>query len=192
MNILGVDPGKTGGLIIISAESGRILNQMPNIESPLDVYHFIKPYCGVLFAYVEKAQAMPKNGAVSMFNYGQGFGEILGVLTALEVPFELVPPATWTRSMLAGVPTSYQGKKRAALAVQRLYPSTCNQLYASHRSRKLHEGLVDALLLAEYGRRRQQSDPVHGRYVLHGVHKDEEVIEVSLTSSPSLPGSPQG
>lgn len=152
--IIGIDPGKTGGVVFLDLEGnvkevifGTALQDLvPSIQIRTPS-----------FAYVEKAQAMPKNGAVSMFNYGQGFGEILGVLYALKVPFELVPPAKWSKVMLAGIPTSLEGKKRNALAATRLYPGF--DLRASVRCKKPHEGLVDALLIAEYGRRTNTRGP---------------------------------
>lgn len=155
MLILGIDPGKSGGFVALDS-TGHVVHMKHDISSASctkSVLAHLQMENMRIFAYVEKAQAMPKNGAVSMFNYGQGFGEILGVLSALAIPFELVPPSAWTKAMLSGVPASATGKQRAALAASRLFPGV--DLRASERCKVPHYGLVDSLLIAEYGRRKK-------------------------------------
>lgn len=148
----GIDPGKSGGAVLLSP-CGQIVDKLINIQTGRDVLNFLNNHKDKqIFAYCEKAQAFPGGqGIVSTFNYGQGYGEILGILQALNIPFELIPPTKWTRVMFAGVPVSYKGKDRARIAVSRLFPGI--DLRASSRCQRPHEGLVDALLIAEYGRR---------------------------------------
>lgn len=146
--ILGIDPGKTGGILAMDSR-GDIMAMHPDpvAQTLLKVIAEFKPS----HVFLEKAQAMPKNGAVSMFNYGQGFGEYIGVLIALQVPFTLIPPAMWAKRAFIGVPASLKGKDRAALAVSRKWP--CIDFRASPKCKKPHEGLVDAALIADYGLR---------------------------------------
>lgn len=151
---IGIDPGKTGGLALIEDET--VMSVMPMPETARELARTLADWRDeardnsiLLMTYVEKAQAMPKNGSVSMFNYGQHMGEIIGILTTLEMSFILVPPATWSKKMHAGVTASPDTKKRSRIAVERLYPDL--KLLATERSKKPHEGMVDAVLIAAYG-----------------------------------------
>lgn len=148
--IIGIDPGKAGAVALLSTQ-GKFLCALYD-TSARSLVKLLADW-PVTFAFVEKAQAMPKNGAVSMFTYGQGFGEILGVLASQNVPYELVPPRTWTKEMLAGVPATLEGKARARMACERLFPAA--DLIPSPRSKIPHIGLVDAILIAEWGRRKR-------------------------------------
>jgi hypothetical protein len=76
------------------------------------------------------------------------------MLTALHhYPVE-VPAPTWQKVMLEGV-LGDDTKDRALVAARNLWPDAN---FTMERARKPHDGVVDALLLAEYGRRtwRQQ------------------------------------
>lgn len=96
--------------------------------------------------FIERAQAMPRQGVRSMFNYGAGYGLWLGILSHAGLPYAQVPSAAWTRVMLAGQPGD--GKARAIVVCRRrwrdamLVPVGC---------RRPHDGVADALLIAEYG-----------------------------------------
>lgn len=99
---------------------------------------------------VEAAQAMPKNGAVSMFNYGCGYGRILGVLEALKIPYQLVRSSKWSKPMLAGIESNVEGKERNVRAARNLNPEF---VQAITKRTKPDMGLIDAYLIAEWGRR---------------------------------------
>jgi len=157
--ILGIDPGVTGGLASIS--KGQVaLSPFKSLAKEFDYWQateVIKKQWGrggehrIEHAFVEKAQAMPKNGAVGMFKYGAGFGCLIGILTTLGVPFTLVPPRTWTKVMHEGT-SGNKPKERSKQAVQRLFPMV--DLTLDGQFKKPHEGVIDALLIAEYGRRK--------------------------------------
>lgn len=149
MLIVGIDPGQTGGVAVL--ESSPILYVMKDSTWFADMMEELKAQ--PLKVYIERAQAMPKNGAVSMFKYGQHFGELLGVLTALQIPFETVPPVTWTKAIHQTTNKTIGPKARSLQAVQRLFPGVRLTDPESERAKKPHEGIVDALLIAEYGRR---------------------------------------
>lgn len=93
---------------------------------------------------------MPKQGIVSAFTYGDHFGAIRGMLVALGLRHVLVAPREWTKELHKGT-TAETPKLRSLQAAQRWFPKT--NLLATERSKKAHEGLVDALLIADYGRR---------------------------------------
>jgi len=84
MKILGIDPGCKGAICILN-DGDITFYSMP--KTPDGISEIIKAHCkGQYHVFVEKAQVMPKNGAVGMFNYGRGFGEILGILTYHQAP----------------------------------------------------------------------------------------------------------
>lgn len=108
------------------------------------------PLGGVIVT-LEKAQAMPKNGAVSMFNYGRTVGRTettLMFIRNLRLRVEEVRPPAWKKVVLAG---TAKDKAAAIEYVTRAFPGV--SLLATERSRTPHDGMADALCIAEYGRR---------------------------------------
>lgn len=153
MTVVGIDVGKTGGLCAMSL--------LPAPEQAALVYEpWTDPYRFADFlehfkpkmVFVEKVSARPGQGVVSMFSFGIRFGEILGVLAAMNQPHQLVPPATWCKAIHAGCKAG-KPKERSLEAIQRLFPGYDFRDPDSPRSKKKHPGIVDAVLLAEYGRR---------------------------------------
>lgn len=100
-------------------------------------------------AFIEKAHSMPKQGTASTFSFGKGFGEWLGILTALEIPTEEVTAQRWKKEILAGMRKNE--KDSSIKKAQELYPQA--NLLATERSRVPHDGMAEALLIAEYNRR---------------------------------------
>jgi hypothetical protein len=79
---------------------------------------------------------------------GANYGRILAVLTLLDIPVRQVTPAAWTKKMLPGHKGADKGPHIAL----------CKQLFPSLElvmpgCRKEHDGIADAALIAEYGRR---------------------------------------
>ena len=149
MKIISFDPGQKGAICIL-LNGAATFYPMP--QTPDEISSLMIAYgWGEYHVFVEKAQAMPKNGAVGMFNYGRGFGEILGILTYHKAPFTLVHPRTWCRLMHQGTSKDGTAKSRSLEAARRLFPNA--NLFRSVRCKKPDEGFIDALLIAEYGRR---------------------------------------
>ena len=99
-------------------------------------------------AVIEAVGPMPRQGVASTFRFGYGFGLWMGVLAALRIPHQAVAPQAWKRVVLAGTAKD----KAAAIAfAARRHPDV--SLLATPRSRVPHDGLADAVCLAEYGRR---------------------------------------
>lgn len=90
---------------------------------------------------------MPGQGVTSMFSFGLNFGWIQGMLTAYGIPFELVRPQKWKKEY------SITGDKNTSIAVcKRLFPDV--SLLPTERCRKESDGMAEALLMAEYARRK--------------------------------------
>ncbi len=147
--VIGIDPGKQGALCILPVGAhDPILHVMPpSIQETADI---LERY-PTAHVYIEKAQAMPGQGVSSMFNYGLGFGELLGVVAAFKMTSTLVHPRTWCKEMHSGTKGGAP-KARSLEAAHRLFPWV--NFKASDRCKKSHMGLVDATLIAEHGRRR--------------------------------------
>jgi crossover junction endodeoxyribonuclease RuvC len=152
MGILGVDPGLSGGLAI-RAKEGLIYEPMPVVGGEIDLAaltRWLRAHRDEIeVALIEKVSAMPKQGVSSTFKFGDGFGSIKGILTALGIPFELVGPQKWMRVMHAGIKPDLPSKARSQLAASRIFPAI--SFLATARSRVPHEGMVEASLIAEYG-----------------------------------------
>lgn len=154
---MGIDPGCTGAIVALS-ESGEILYRslMPKagaglIDVPGLAAIFRSSLSKDVHVTLEQAQSFPKQGVASSFNYGRGFGSIEGVLGSLGVPYTLVRPHVWTRELHQGLPKEQAAKEKSLIVVKRLFPN--EDLRASQRCRNFHEGYVDAVLIAEWGRR---------------------------------------
>lgn len=147
---VGIDPGKSGAIAVV--RDSKVITLLP---------YDATMYARVLNAVsmmatgnlrsvkvcVEKVGAMPGQGVVSMFNFGHNLGMIEGMLTALNLPYQLVPPQTWKKEF------SLNSDKTKSIGVcQKLFPGV--DLKATSRSRKPSDGLAEALLMAEYARRR--------------------------------------
>ena len=89
---------------------------------------------------------MPGQGVTSCFSFGQNFGFILGLLRALVIPFELVRPQKWKKEF------SCTSDKNTSIEVaKRLFPGV--DLRRTPKCQKPHDGICEALLMAEYARR---------------------------------------
>lgn len=146
---IGIDPGKSGALAVISEDSfGTMAWAIPfgekNYATELAKYIGLAQVKAVC---VEKVNAMPGQGVVSMFNFGHNLGFIEGLLQAYELPYQLVPPQTWKKEFSLN-----SDKQRSIEVCQKLFPHV--SLLPTDKSRKPNDGMAEALLMAEYARRR--------------------------------------
>lgn len=144
MYYMGIDPGKSGAYALLGREDG------PEVYV-WDEDKFIQFMSGVdagkTIVCLEHVGAMPGQGVTSMFSFGENFGFIQGVLKSFGVPYELVRPKKWKKEF------SITGEKNRDIEVcKRLFPDI--SLRRTERCKKDHDGFADALLMAEYARRR--------------------------------------
>lgn len=146
---IGIDPGANGAIAVIDPKQEIfMLQDWPGDETQaakLMDKLFSKGTTGNLYAAIEKAQAMPKQGVVSMFKFGQNYGIWKGMLAAYGIPFREITPRTWQK----GVISKAQDKKPAVAAAGRLFPTA--ELYGPRGGKK--DGRADALLIADWMRR---------------------------------------
>ena len=142
---IGIDPGKSGALAVIY-ENGEIETFTFDALGYAQTLRIIAQL-NTAVCCVEKVGAMPGQGVVSMFNFGHNLGFIEGVLKACAIPYQLVPPQTWKKEF-----SLTSDKARSIEVCQSLFPNV--SLLATDRSRKPHDGIAEALLMAEYARRK--------------------------------------
>jgi len=149
MIVCGIDPGQKGAAVFLNMDTGGVVEMHPwdCLEAYIESFDRWRPHA----SFIEKAQAMPKQGVSSMFTYGEHFGMLQGAMITLALRHELVPPRAWTKVMHAGTKTA-DAKSRSLEAARRWFPQV--NLLATERSKVPHEGLIDALLIAEFGRRK--------------------------------------
>jgi Holliday junction resolvasome RuvABC endonuclease subunit len=146
MTIIGIDPGKNGGIAWIT-DGKPCVEKMP--ETLHDLWQLIEdidrnaeptlPYQPDCKAYIEAVHSSPQMGVKSAFTFGNGFGHLEMALTGAGIPFERVRPQVWQKTMGCMTKGDKNVSKRRA---QELFPSV-----------KLTHSTADALLIAEYGRR---------------------------------------
>lgn len=175
MNIIGIDPGISGGIVVLNDRREIVYRTvMPSVEVKkqnkikhmLDISKLhkiileLKSLETQTYCYLEKVNAMPKQGVVSMFNFGYCFGAIEAIIIANSIPYNLITPQAWSKSLHQGLSKDIDPKDRSILVVKRLFPNV--NLLATSRSTKLHSGLVDSLLIAEYGLRTMNNEDSNG------------------------------
>ena len=141
MIYIGIDPGASGGIGVINTE-GNTAEAIPYSDEAMTDTLSCYPQAKVM---VEQVHAMPGNGSTSMFNFGKAFGFILGALAAYKIPYQLVPPTKWKREFSVTA-----DKKTSIECCRRLFPTV--ELRRNAHCRTDHDGMAEALLIAEYAR----------------------------------------
>jgi hypothetical protein len=169
--VLGIDPGKTGGLAFLTLGIGPVpilhLEAMPVVtakagkgRTEYDVPEIVRLVSaaqhrerGNVVVFLERLHPMPlaKGGTIANYNRGAASHLFIGILAALGIAYHLVLPVVWQRMMLEGT-SGADTKQRSVIAAQRIFPGV--SFLPTERSRKPSDGLTDAALLAEFGRRK--------------------------------------
>ena len=111
MLIIGIDPGISGSICFLI--DGRILDvvEMPTMTegkknkkqvNGSQIYNEIKDRTekidkNDIKVVIEQVSAMPGQGVTSMFNFGQSFGILKGICSAMQLPMYFVRPAKWKK-----------------------------------------------------------------------------------------------
>jgi hypothetical protein len=139
---LGIDPGKGGGLALV-ADTGTLLAVSNMPATPKGIFDLLQTWSdcwnGHVDATLERVHSMPRQGVVSAFTFGQGYGGLIMALEALEISYSLVQPTQWQRKFNCLSGGDKNVTKRAAM---RRFPE-----------QTITHAIADALLIADYGRR---------------------------------------
>lgn len=157
--VMGVDPGKSGGFSIIHSSG---VYQCPVTEDDATKQIIISPMVEFLklhrdkikIAYLEDVHAIYGCGARSTFEFGRSKGIKEGIMSTLSIPIVLVKVRDWQKQMWRDIDNSLKDPKAKSILSTKLYFPEVNMLMTK-RSKVPHLGLVDSLLIAEYGNRQQ-------------------------------------
>ena len=155
MLIIGIDPGISGSICFF--EDGKILDvlEMPTMTdgkknkkqvNGAQIYNEISTKIrGIekqnLRVIIEQVSAMPGQGVTSMFNFGQSFGILKGICSAMQLPMYFVRPAKWKKYF--GLIKSEKDASRTK-AIE-MFPYFSPQL-----SKKKDSNKADAILIASF------------------------------------------
>jgi len=145
--IIGIDPGKNGGIAWILPDGSATAEKMPDTLKDLwDLFDSIRWAClecprtktgDKVIAYLETVHSSPQMGVKSAFTFGQGFGNLEMAVVGIGFKLERVRPQAWQKAMGCLTKGDKNVTKRRA---QELFP----QLKITHAT-------ADALLIAAYG-----------------------------------------
>ena len=155
MIIVGIDPGISGALCFFSngnvidvidmptmAEGKKNKKQVNGRQIFNEILNIKNTFAGhKINVVVEQVSAMPGQGVTSMFNFGQSFGVIKGICSAMELPIFYVRPAKWKKYF-----NLINAEKDASRTkVIEMFPKISQKL-----SRKKDNNRADAILIAKY------------------------------------------
>ena len=153
MIIFGIDPGVSGAIGILENKKVIEATDMPTMidgkknkrqVNGAQVANIIRERLHnnkEVVIVVEHVNAMPGQGVTSMFNFGQSFGVIKGICSALSLPIYFVRPAKWKKHFNL-IKTS---KDASRTKVIQIYPEISDKL-----TRKKDSNKADAILIARY------------------------------------------
>jgi crossover junction endodeoxyribonuclease RuvC len=151
--IIGIDPGLSGAVAVLTGAGGLIVIDMPTMtierngkaKRQVSATELGRILSGAksddCHVYVEKVSAMAGQGVTSVFSFGRSFGMIEGILAALHMPVTYVAPATWTKAINRGA-----GKDASRARAMELFPANQEDF-----KRVKDDGRADAALIAYWG-----------------------------------------
>ena len=155
MLIIGIDPGLSGSICFF--EDGKILDvvEMPTMTegkknkrqvNGSQVYNEISKRIKQvdkkdIKVIIEQVSAMPGQGVTSMFNFGQSFGILKGICSAMQLPMYFVRPAKWKKYFNL-INSEKDASRTKAIEV---FPYFSSQLLRKKDSNK-----ADAILIASF------------------------------------------
>ena len=172
MIIIGIDPGITGAVAIITEKEGKNTVEIIDTPSckikkgknkkdylPQQMADIFSVYTGTLYSnekihlFIEQVHSMPGQGVSSTFNFGKGYGIWLGIIAAFNafsdshvtMTCNMVTPQKWKKEMMFGMSKE---KEAALIRASQLFPQMSSSL-----ARKKDVDRADALLIAAYGLR---------------------------------------
>ena len=152
MKICGVDPGIHGGLAIVDIIDGATPRLIDAVDIPtvgtgakervdsIALAAWIKSHQPD-HAMIERAQAMPKQGASSGFKFGRAAGAIEATIACSGIPITVIEPSFWKKHHgLLGQRGDKEASRQRAL---QLFPTGHDLL-----ARKKDHGRAEAMLIA--------------------------------------------
>ena len=155
MLIIGIDPGISGSICFF--EDGKILDviNMPTMTdgkknkkqvNGSQIYNEIskrikKTGDQNIRVVIEQVSAMPGQGVTSMFNFGQSFGILKGICSAMQLPIYFVRPVKWKKYFNL-INSEKDASRTRAIEI---FP-----YFSSELSKKKDSNKADAILIANF------------------------------------------
>ena len=154
MLIIGIDPGISGSICFF--EDGKIIEviEMPVMTegkknkkqvNGAQIYNeFLKRINDKddeIRVVIEQVSAMPGQGVTSMFNFGQSYGILKGICSAMKLPMFFVRPAKWKKYFNL-INSQKDASRTRAIEI---FPYFSTQL-----SKKKDSNKADAILIASF------------------------------------------
>jgi hypothetical protein len=145
--IIGIDPGKQGGICAIYGSRIADITEMP--KTPTELYEYLQflglpnNYKGQLTIAIENVHAMPTDGSRQAFTFGRGLGQIEGVIAAMSLSeaVKRISPQEWMK---------YYKMKRNKDETKYSYKKRLRDLARQLSKRDLSLKICDAYLISKY------------------------------------------
>ena len=153
MIIIGIDPGVSGAICILTEGKITEIYEMPTM---IDGKKNKKQVNGAeitniinkelvnekdINVVIEHVSAMPGQGVTSMFNFGQSFGVLKGICAALKLPVHFIRPVKWKKHFNL-INTEKDASRTKVIDVF--------HYISSKISKKKDANKVDAILIARF------------------------------------------
>jgi crossover junction endodeoxyribonuclease RuvC len=155
MLIIGIDPGISGSICFF--KEGKILDvvEMPTMTegkknkkqvNGSQIYNEISNRIKQIDkkeikVIIEQVSAMPGQGVTSMFNFGQSYGILKGICSAMQLPMYFVRPAKWKKYFNL-INSEKDASRTKAIEI---FP-----YFSENLSKKKDSNKADAILIASY------------------------------------------
>ena len=155
MLVIGIDPGISGSICFF--QDGKIIDvvEMPTMTegkknkkqvNGSQIFNEISERIKKIDkkdikVVIEQVSAMPGQGVTSMFNFGQSFGILKGICSAMQLPMYFVRPVKW-KKYFSLINSEKDASRTRAIEI---FPYFSSQL-----SRKKDSNKADAILIASF------------------------------------------
>ena len=155
MLIIGIDPGVSGSICFF--KDGKIIDviEMPTMiegkknkkqVNGAQIYNEITKRINInsnpdTRVIIEHVTAMPGQGVTSMFNFGQSFGILKGICSAMQLPMYFVRPTKWKK---------YYNLINSEKDASRTRAIEIFPYFSSQLSKKKDSNKADAILIASF------------------------------------------
>ena len=153
MIIIGIDPGVSGAICILTDGKITEIYEMPTMidgkknkkqVNGAEVTNIINKELvneKDINVVIEHVSAMPGQGVTSMFNFGQSFGVLKGICAALKLPVHFIRPVKWKKHFNL-INTEKDASRTKVIEV---FPYISSKI-----SKKKDANKADAILIARF------------------------------------------
>jgi crossover junction endodeoxyribonuclease RuvC len=167
--IIGIDPGLTGAIAFIGRD-GYIVEDLPTMANgkgkakvkrqidPGELAEMIKHQSNQsgekpIKVYLERVAAMNKQGVSSVFSLGETYGAIKAVVATLQIPIEIISPQEWKKFY------NLRRDKKQSVTKELSRTKAIELFPEASLTRKKDHNLAEALLIANYGVKKENGRP---------------------------------